>query len=65
MIDRDKIKELVKASLPQDQIGVVERIVDNIIRDVEAVIHSMVRQEIEREREKRISSKKSRGIKFD
>jgi len=52
MIDKDKIKELVKSSLPQANSEVVEHITDDVIRDAEAAIHSMVRQAAAQERER-------------
>jgi len=51
MIERDKIKDLVKSYLPQADNDVIEHISDDVIRDTEAVIYSMVRQAIEQERQ--------------
>lgn len=51
MIEKNKIKELVKSYIPQAEEDVIENIAHDIIRDVEAVIYSMVRQAVNQERE--------------
>jgi hypothetical protein len=51
MINKDRIIELIKAQLPQVSNEVIETIAANIIQDVEAVIHSMVRQATSQEKE--------------
>jgi len=51
MIERDKLRDLVKSYLPQVDNDVIEHISDDVIRDTEAVIYSMVRQAVAQERE--------------
>lgn len=51
MIEKDKIKDLIKSYLPQAENDAVENIAHDIIRDVEPIIHSMVRQAVSQERE--------------
>ena len=51
MIERDKLRDLVKSYLPQANNDVIEHISDDVIRDTEAVLHSMVRQAVAQERE--------------
>jgi len=51
MIEKNKLKDLVKSYLPQTKDATVDNISDDIIRDAESIIHSMVRQAIAQERE--------------
>lgn len=51
MIDRGKLQELIKANLPQAHEELVAEIANDVIRDAEAIIHSMVRQAVNQERE--------------
>lgn len=51
MIEKDKIMELIKSQLPQAENETVEEIAVSIIQDVEAIVHSMVRQAVSQERE--------------
>lgn len=51
MIQRDKIKEVIKSYLPQAENDTVENIAHDIIRDAEAIVHSMIRQAVSQERE--------------
>jgi len=51
VIEREKIIAIVKSCLPQINAGVVNRIADDIAKDVEAIAHSMIRQSIAQQRE--------------
>lgn len=51
MIEEDKLRTLIKSYLPQAETDTIDNIANNIIRDVEAVIYSMVRQAVNQERE--------------
>jgi hypothetical protein len=51
MIERHKIASIVKTSLPCLGEEVVDRIADDVIRDVESIAHSLIRRIIVQERE--------------
>jgi len=51
MIDKDKIKKMIVSYLPKAENDTIENIASNIIRDTEAVISSMIRQEVSQEKQ--------------
>jgi len=51
MIDKNTVFALVKSQLPLAEAAIVENITQDIVRDGEAVLHSMVRQATAQERE--------------
>ena len=51
MIDKDKVVELVKSQLPQADDEIIQNITNDVVRDAEAVIRSMIRQAVAQERE--------------
>lgn len=51
MIERDKVAEMVKSCLPRLDEDVVGRIAEDIARDVETIIYSLIRHAVAQERE--------------
>lgn len=51
MINKKKLYELVKSYLPQTEPAIIDDIANNVIRDAESIIYSMVRQAVNQERE--------------
>ncbi|MDR3591088.1 MAG: hypothetical protein P4N41_15650 [Negativicutes bacterium] len=51
MIEREKIIAVVKAYLPQIDAEVASRIADDIVKDVESIAYSMIRQNVAQQRE--------------
>lgn len=51
MIEKDKLRALINSYLPQAEPDTIDNIANSIVRDVEAVIYSMVRQAVNQERE--------------
>jgi hypothetical protein len=51
VIEREKIIAIVKSYLPQIKTDVVDRIADDIVKDVESIAHSMIRQTVAQQRE--------------
>lgn len=51
MIEQDKLRALITSYLPQAEPDTIKNIANSIVRDVEAVIYSMVRQAVNQERE--------------
>jgi hypothetical protein len=60
IIEMDKLKAAVRSYLPNIEEPVIENITHDILRDAESIIHSMIRQAVNQEREKiyRESNKK-------
>lgn len=52
VIEREKIIAIVKSYLPQINAAVVDRIADDIVKDVESIAHSMIRQTVAQQRER-------------
>lgn len=51
MVDMDKVAELVKSCLPRVTDDVVRRIAQDIVSDVEPIMHSLIRQAVAQERQ--------------
>jgi F420-0:gamma-glutamyl ligase len=51
MIERDKIASIVKSCLPGLKDEAVIRIAEDIVRDVESIAYSLIRQTVAQERE--------------
>ncbi len=60
MIVREKVVELVRAQLTQATEDVVKRLVDDIIRDTEYNLYSLIRQSVAHERENTLVNQKDR-----
>lgn len=51
MVERDKIASMVKSCLPRVKEDDVKRISEDIVRDVESITYSLIRQTVAQERE--------------
>lgn len=50
MVERDKIVEILRSYLPNIGEQVLGRIADDIVRDVESITHSIIRQTVAQKR---------------
>ena len=51
MVDTEKVAELVKSCLPRVTDDVIRRIAQDIVADVEPIMHSLIRQAVAQERQ--------------
>ncbi len=58
MIERDKVAAIIRSQLTQATEEVINRLTDDIVRDTEYKLHSLIRQAVAHERETAIVKKK-------
>jgi hypothetical protein len=57
MINKDKVKEVIKSYLPQEENETIENIAHDLVRNVEIIINSMIRQAVSQEKENLFDSR--------
>jgi hypothetical protein len=60
MIARDKVAEMVRSQLTQATEEVINRLTDDIVRDAEHKLYSLIRQVVAQERETTLVNMKDR-----
>lgn len=51
MIEREKVTAIIQSHLPRVNAAIIDRIAEDISKDIESIAHSMIRQTVAQQRE--------------